>query len=110
MEPKKSKKRSFSMELNSKSDLKSITMTNGPRESVLVEGTIGELVQLGFTEGVILEIIGDRGILRVDIGEDEIVQANLEPNTGECRKNSDASSKITKIEAAKGGETNGREN
>ena len=110
MEPKRSRNRSFSVELNSKSDLRSVTMTNGPHESVLVEGTIGKLVQIGFTEGVILEIIGDRGILRVDIGEDEIAQVIIEPNAAGFGKNGNASSKITIIESKKGGETNGREN
>jgi hypothetical protein len=67
-----SKERVFSIELKSKRNLKNITLTNGSSDSVLVEGTIGELVQATFAEGIILEVIGKDGILRVDLGEDEI--------------------------------------
>lgn len=67
-----SKERVFSIELKSKRNLKNITLTNGSSDSVLVEGTIGELVQATFAEGIILEVVGKDGILRVDLGEDEI--------------------------------------
>ena len=68
----KNKERVFSVELKSKRNLKNVTLTNGSSDSVLVEGTIGELVQAKFAEGVILEVVGKEGILRVDLGEDEI--------------------------------------
>ncbi|MGD0072152.1 MAG: hypothetical protein ABSB71_11400 [Candidatus Bathyarchaeia archaeon] len=71
-----SKERVFSIELKSKRNLKNITLTNGSSDSVLVEGTIGELVQATFAEGIILEVIGKDGILRVDLGEDEIKKAS----------------------------------
>jgi len=66
------KERGFSVELKSKRNLKNITLTNGSSDSVLVEGTIGELVQAMFKEGVILEVVGKNGVLRVDLGEDDI--------------------------------------
>ena len=66
------KERVFSVELKSKRHLKNVTLTNGSRDSVLVEGSIGELVQATFTEGIILEVVGKNGVLRVDLGEDEI--------------------------------------
>ena len=47
-----SKERFFSVELKSKVSLKNVTMTNGGHENVLVEGTIGNLQQAGFTEGL----------------------------------------------------------
>ena len=34
-------------------------------ENVLVEGTIGNLQQAGFTEGLVLEVVGDMGVIRV---------------------------------------------
>lgn len=95
MEPKTSKERFFSVELKSKLDLKSVTIPDGDRENVLVEGTIGELVQIGFTEGIILEITGEKGVLRIDITEDEITQGN-------------ASSAMA--EPKEGGEKNGPDN
>jgi len=44
------KERVFSVELMSKRNLKNVTLTNGSTDSVLVEGTIGELVQATFAE------------------------------------------------------------
>ncbi len=72
------KERVFSIELQSKRNLKNITLTNGSNDSVLVEGTIGELVKATFAEGVILEVVGKNGVLRVDLGEDEIQKPTLE--------------------------------
>lgn len=66
------KERVFSVELKSKRNLKNVTLTNGSSDSVLVEGTIGELVQATFAEGIILEVVGKNGILRIDLREDEI--------------------------------------
>ena len=71
----KNKERVFSVELKSKRNLKNVTLTNGSSDSVLVEGTIGELVQVSFAEGIILEVVGKNGVLRIDLGEDEITKA-----------------------------------
>lgn len=68
----RSKMRFFSVELKSKSDLKNVTLTNGSSDRVLLEGTIGEQLQAKFAEGIILEIVGKDGVLRVDLGEEEI--------------------------------------
>ncbi len=68
------KERVFSVELKSKKNLKNITLTNGSSDSVLIEGTIGKLVQARFAEGIILEIIGKNGTLRIDLGEDDITK------------------------------------
>jgi len=75
------KERVFSVELKSKRNLKNVTLTNGSSDSVLVEGTIGELVQATFAEGIILEVIGKNGILRIDLGEDEIQKTTQQKQT-----------------------------
>ena len=73
MQENSGKERFFSVELGSKSDLKSISLANGsPGENVLVEGTIGYLRRAGFAEGVLLEVVGSRGVLRINVTEDEI--------------------------------------
>jgi hypothetical protein len=77
--------RFFSVELKSKRDLKNIALTNGSSDSVLLEGTIGELIQAKFAEGIILEVIGKDGVLRVDLGEEEI-QKTPKQNTSEAKK------------------------
>jgi hypothetical protein len=68
----KEKERFFSIELKSKTNLKNVSLANGPADGVLVEGTIGDLVQATFAEGLILEIIGNVGVLRINLEEDEI--------------------------------------
>ena len=75
------KERVFSVELKSKRNLKNITLTNGSSDSVLVEGTIGELVQATFAEGIILEVVGKKGILRIDLREDEIKKTTDQDRT-----------------------------
>lgn len=80
MENTISKKRFFSIELKSKNDLRNITLVNGSNDSVLVEGTIGELLQATFAEGVVLKVIGKNGVLRLDLEESDIERAiNQEP-------------------------------
>ena len=64
----------FSVELNSRANLKNVTLSNGNHENVLVEGTIGELQRAEFTEGIVLEVVGNKGILRINLTPDEIKQ------------------------------------
>lgn len=66
------KERFFSVELKSKADLKNVTLANGSRDSVLVEGTVGELVQAMFVDDVILEIVGKKGTLRINLKKEEL--------------------------------------
>ena len=68
----KIKERFFSVELKSKVNLKNVTLTNGSHENVLVEGTIGRLQRAEFAEDVILEVVGDKGVLRINLCKDEI--------------------------------------
>ncbi len=73
----------FSIELKSKAYLKNVTLTNGCRDSVLVEGTIGELTQATFAEGIILEIAGNKGTLRINLKEEELKKALQKAVTSE---------------------------
>ncbi len=72
----------FSVELKSKRNLKNLTLSNGGCDSVLFEGTIGEFVQATFAEGIILEVTGKNGVLRIDLQENEIKKA---PTTAEVK-------------------------
>ena len=49
-----------------------MTMVNGGYDNVLVEGTIGELQRAQFVEGIVLEVIGDKGVLRINLTPEEI--------------------------------------
>jgi len=66
------KERFFSVELQSKKHLKTVSLTNAAANGVLLEGNLGELLQASFKEGVILEVRGKNGTLRVDLEEMEI--------------------------------------
>jgi hypothetical protein len=80
--PARNKERSFCIELKSKTHLKNIAMTNASSEGVLIEGMLGVLQQVRFAEGIILEVVGSNGILRIDIREDEIKTAQLKDERG----------------------------
>ena len=64
----------FSIELKSKEYLKNIVISNRTGETVLVEGFLGELEELSFVEGAMLELRGSNGILRIDLKEDELAK------------------------------------
>ena len=64
--------RFFSVELKSRADLTNITLANGTKDNVLVEGTIGELVKAVFVENMILEIVGKKGTLRINLKAKEL--------------------------------------
>lgn len=64
--------RFFSVELKSKAHLKNVSLANGSRDNVLIEGSIGELLQATFADGVILEVVGKNGVLRINLEEHEI--------------------------------------
>jgi hypothetical protein len=80
---RKNKERFFSVELNSKADLRNVTLANRSRDSVLVEGTIGELVRATFAENIILEIVGKKGTLRIDLQEKELRKKSRSATTAE---------------------------
>ncbi|HKM59713.1 MAG TPA: hypothetical protein VJY36_02450 [Candidatus Bathyarchaeia archaeon] len=77
------KERSFSVELKSKANLKNITLNNDVQENAVIEGTIGKLEHAGFVEDMVLEVMGRKGILRIDISENEIKRkgANAQDNS-----------------------------
>jgi hypothetical protein len=74
------KKLFFSIELKSKANLENVTLSNAGPENVLIEGTIGPLQSVTFTDGVVLEVVCDEGILRINLTQDEIKQKKIRRN------------------------------
>jgi hypothetical protein len=66
--------RFFSVELKSGLSLKNVTLSNEGQQNVLIEGSIGGLQRAEFSEGIILEVVGDKGVLRINLALDEINQ------------------------------------
>jgi len=62
---------SFSIELKSKRYVKQFAMSNDAKNRALIEGLLGEREELTSIEGVMLEIKGINGILRMDLREEE---------------------------------------
>lgn len=76
---KRSIERGFSVEMKSKKYVRHISLSDESHDQVLFEGNLGELVELGMVEKIILEIKGANGTLRIDLSEDEIREM-LSPN------------------------------
>lgn len=62
----------FSVELNSKNNVKLVTITDNNRDRVLIEGFLGKIKELDFVENALLEIKGSNGILRIDLHADDL--------------------------------------
>lgn len=60
-------KQTFSAVLDSKKQVKNITLSDDINQKVFFEADIGQLQQVKFTEGLLLEIIGTKGVLRIDL-------------------------------------------
>lgn len=65
-------KSAFSVELNSKENVKLVTIADNKRDRVLIEGFLGEILELNFLENSLLEIRGFNGILRIDLHIDDL--------------------------------------
>ncbi len=61
----------FSIELKSKDHLKNISYSNTGQSNAIIEGYLGKLIDIQFTEGIMLEINGANGSLRMDLSETE---------------------------------------
>ena len=70
--PQKNLGHMFSVELASKNFVKRFAITSDNDDKVLIEGYLGELTEIGITEGIILEIHGTNGILRIDLAAEEL--------------------------------------
>ena len=81
--------RSFSIELKSKVNLKNMTLNDRSQENAVIEGTIGKLEHAEFVEDTVLEVQGIKGVLRIDISENEIKRkgANAHGNTAKKEVN-----------------------
>ncbi len=62
----------FSIELKSKEYVRRVALPNENGGNVLIEGFLGKLQDLNFTEGIMLEIQGVNGTLRMDLSENEL--------------------------------------
>lgn len=57
----------YSVEMDSKKFVKTITISNYMQDKVLFEGTLGNLVDISIEKEGLLEVIGSNGTLRLAI-------------------------------------------
>ena len=62
----------FSIEIKSKKFVKSISVSDDPRNRVYFEGFLGDIEKLGFVNGRMLEIKGLNGTFRMDLSKEEL--------------------------------------
>ena len=65
-------KHTFSIVLKSKEYLKHVAIPNDAEDGVSIEGFLGELETVSLVEGVMLEIQGTNGSLKMDLKEEEL--------------------------------------
>ena len=70
--PSKIGEHMFSIELKSKANLKNMILSNSEIDRVLIEGFLGELEFVDFIEGIMLELRGSKGSLRMDLSKQEL--------------------------------------
>ncbi|MHA2392903.1 MAG: hypothetical protein ACXAEX_13230 [Promethearchaeota archaeon] len=63
---------SFSIEMKSKKNVRTISISDEEYNRVLFEGFLGELLKISHIEGRMLEVKGTNGVLRIDLSEDEL--------------------------------------
>ena len=61
----------FSVEMKSKSHVRSISISDETHDRVLFEGELGDLEEVAFIGGGMLEVRGSNGVLRVELGQEE---------------------------------------
>ena len=62
---------SFSIEMDSKDNLSHVSLTD-ESEGVLIKGKLGELREISHEEGLMVEIEGEHGVLRIDLTKEEL--------------------------------------
>jgi len=66
--------RVFTIELDSRNNVKDVTVPRGSQR-VVIEGTIGVLRRAKFVEPTVLELAGSGGVLRVDLSREDLAES-----------------------------------
>jgi hypothetical protein len=74
---------SFSVEMKTESAVKRMTFLDTENSQVFFEGSLGKLRNVNMVEGVMLEIEGANGTLKLDITQKEIEQCLMPKKTAQ---------------------------
>jgi hypothetical protein len=62
---------SFSIEMGSKTHLSHVSLSD-ENKGVLIKGKLGGLIKISHEEGLMVELLGEYGTLRIDLTEEEL--------------------------------------
>jgi len=60
------------MDLKSSDAIRTASLGDPRDNAVTIEGTIGILERAGFVENSVLEVVGDRGVVRIDLTSEDL--------------------------------------
>jgi hypothetical protein len=90
------------VELKSKDHVRSISISDDAHDRVLFEGDLGRLLEVSIIECSAFEVVGENGVLRMEIGED-VLRRVLESPDRELSLSSEVGS-YTNTNTKRGGE------
>jgi hypothetical protein len=67
--------RTFSVEISSTKHIRQVILSDENPDGVLLEGSIGNLREVTLVENSVLEVRGTSGVMRIDLGRDELFVA-----------------------------------
>jgi hypothetical protein len=78
----------FSIELDSKDCIRRLALPNNSGGSVLIEGFLGKIEDVSLVEGLMLEVKGTSGTLKMDLTADELnkllKQKSMDQGRSDC--------------------------
>ncbi len=69
---KKTDQHMFSIQLKSKDNLKTVALPGDEEGHILIEGFLGKLENVSLIEGIMLQVNGVNGNLRMDLSKEEL--------------------------------------
>ena len=91
----------FSVEMESKKHVRSISISDQTHDRVLFEGDLGGLLEVSIIEGSALELVGEHGVLRIEVDEDVLQRVLESPDRELSLSSKVGSSRNTKKMEAK---------
>jgi hypothetical protein len=67
----------FSIEVKSKKHIKTMNLSNGHPDAVLIEGDLGPLTEVSMFEDRVLVVRGRHGTIRVELSRTELFSGNV---------------------------------
>ncbi len=71
---KKTDQHMFSIQLKSKDNLKTVALPGDEEGHILIEGFLGKLENVSLIEGIMLQVNGANGNLRMDLSKKELTR------------------------------------